>query len=152
MTGYRRAPCSSRVPPWLARLPRRARERAPHELRHLGEAHLGELQVAAGIAPDAVGPRVHRAPTGEHLPVRREHGDARDLVGDVDGPAGIDIDVHRLVEVAPLAVEVALGAEELHPVVLAVGHEDPIARVDPNAAGSRELTAPETRSAPRLHV
>ena len=57
-----------------------------------------------------------------------------------------------MVEVAPLPVEVALGAEELHPVVLAIGDEHTVARVHPDAVRRGELSAARPRRAPRAEV
>src|SRR5262249_36452490 len=99
-----------------------------------------------------MGAGVDGATPREHLPVRREHRDPGNLIGPVHGAAGIDIDVHRFVETAPLAVEVALGTEELYPIVLAVGDEDPVACIDPDAVRRGELRATEPRSTPRLQV
>src|SRR5215470_9495385 len=99
-----------------------------------------------------MGARVDGTTPCEHLTLRREHRDPGNLIGDVHRTAGIDVDVHRLVEIAPLPVEVALGAEELYPIVLAVGDEDPVARIDPDAVRRRELRAPQPGTTPRLQM
>src|SRR5262249_10169738 len=79
--------------------PASAGGRAAHQLRHLGQPHLGQVQVALRITPEPVGARVHRTAPREHLAVGRVHGDPRNLVGDVHRSARIDVDVHRLVDV-----------------------------------------------------
>src|SRR5262245_32905904 len=99
-----------------------------------------------------MGAGVHGTPPREHLAIRRKHRDPGNLIGDVDCAATIHIDVHRLVEIAPLCVEIALGAEELYPIVLPVSDEDPVARIDPDAMRCRELRATESRAPPRLQV
>ncbi len=86
------------------------------------------------------------------MPVGREHRDARDLVGHVDGAGRVDVDVHRMIEIAPLAVVVAFRAEQLDPVVLAIGDQDAVPRVDPDPVGRCELAPPCARRAPRLEV
>src|SRR5215510_1983108 len=41
--------------------------RPAHELRHLRQPHLGQVEIAARIAPDAVGASVDGAAAREHL-------------------------------------------------------------------------------------
>jgi hypothetical protein len=107
--------------------------RSVGQLRHLVQPDLGQVQIAAGVAPDAMGAHGDRPAPRQQPAVRRVHAEARDLVGDVDRARPVDVDVHRMVQVAPLLVEVPPGAEQLHPVVLAIGDEHAVVRVGPDA-------------------
>src|SRR5438876_8738574 len=123
--------------------------RSPDELRDAVHPNLGHVEIALRVTVDSVRADLDRLAPGQHLSTGRVHRDARDLVRDVERAARVAVDVHRMVEIAPFAVEVALGAEDLHAIVLAVGDEDPIVRVDPDAMRCRELTAPGAGRAPR---
>src|SRR5262249_49162525 len=122
---------------------------SPDELRDAVHPDLGHVEIALRVAVDSVRADLDRLAPGQDFSAGRIHRDARNLVRDVERAARVTVDVHRVVKVAPLAVEVALGAEDLHAVVLSVGDEDPIVRVDPHSVRGRELTASGAGRAPR---
>ena len=62
----------------------------------------------------------------------------------------VDVDVAGPRQVGPLLQEVAFGVENLHTVVLAVGHEHPPVGVHPDPVGDVELAGSGLpRRAPR---
>src|SRR5262245_12289823 len=68
-----------------------------YELGHLVDRALGEVEVAARVAPHSMGAHRHRPAAGQHAPLRRVHGDAGDLIRDIDGAGAVDVDVHRVI-------------------------------------------------------
>ena len=60
------------------------------------------------------------------------------------------IEAARLAELLPFGEELAVLVEDLQPVVLAVGDEEPALRVERQRVGRRELARPGALPAPRL--
>ncbi len=109
---------------------------------------LGEIEVALGIAREAVCAVDGAAAAADKPAVGREQADARDLVGDEHKVAVIHPDLHGVMEVAPFGEEGARTVEHLHAVVLAIADQDLAEAVDPDGVRRREGARPCARSAP----
>jgi hypothetical protein len=72
-------------------------------------------------------------------------------LGDVDQPVAVDGDVRRTLHVVPLVQIVAVRAEELDAVVLAVGDQHAAVRRHRDAVDEVELPRPDARLTPRLN-
>src|SRR5437867_3469701 len=68
---------------------------------------------------------------------------------DVGAPGAVEHDVRRAARVGPLGQVLAVGAEDLDAVVLAVADEDAAVGGDGDAVGEEELARPLTGHAPR---
>jgi len=135
--------------------------------------HLTHVDVAVRIDTDVVRAdevarraAVHLAPARQHRarpvvdahpagPLVGDRAEARRLVagavqqlGDVDQPVAIDGDVGRALHVVPLVQIVAVRAEELDAVVLAVGDQHAAVRRHRDAVDEVELPRPGARLAP----
>src|SRR5262249_21946534 len=142
-----------------------------------GHRHLGHVDVAARIDPDAVrreevaggGRVVAAAPAGVELAGPVEDTDAAARVaglrraragpapraetqlGDVEPPARpVDEHLTGTGDIGPLAAEDAVRREELQAAVLAVGDAHGAVLVDGQAVRDVELTRAAARFAPRL--
>src|SRR5438445_744005 len=108
--------------------------RPAHELRHLCQPHLGQVEIAARIAPDAVGAGVDGAAAlaerEHHLPVRRELQDlVLVTVTDKDVVVRRDVDAVGIAQaaVAPAREEVPVGVEDEDRGILPLVEVDAIA-------------------------
>src|SRR5258707_11107132 len=72
----------------------------PHPRNAIG-LDLGEIEIVGGVAEDPVGAIERRARAADSAAVRREGGEARDLIGHKHDAGGILEDVHRPAEAAP---------------------------------------------------
>src|SRR4051812_10647974 len=109
---------------------------------------LAQEQAAVAIAPDAVAVCCRAVAAPEHLAFRREGDDARRLVGDVDRAVWGAPDIHRVIEIAPLAEILAVAGENLHAVVFAIGDQHAVVGRDPDAVRRRELAGAGADAAP----
>src|SRR5437899_2262972 len=107
-------------------------------LHHAARASPGagphDVEVAAGVAPDAVARAEARvAPLGQALAVERQDADEPAVVlGDVDDVGGVHVERRRTDELGrPDQQELAVLVEHLDTVVLPVAHEDTPAPIDP---------------------
>ena len=64
-------------------------------------------------------------PPGQQFTIQGVEADARYLVCHVYHLVRVYVDSHRALEVSPLREKPPFGRENLHPVVLPVGHVDP---------------------------
>src|SRR5690349_14687151 len=102
----------------------------PLELGDFLRRQLAEIEVALGVAGDAVRAVDGAAAAPDQLAVEREQADAGNLVGHEHQVAIVDPDLHRVIEVAPLAEIVPGAVEQLDAVVLAVAHQHAVPAVD----------------------
>src|SRR5262245_1380823 len=148
-----------------------------HAAPALGEGprNLGHVDVAARVHRDTVRGReapgrggFRRTPPGEQPPVLVEHADApveRDVhgaalprrsiplvppqLGDVRAPLGVEDQVGGSLRIGPLGEVLAVRAEDLDAIVLAVADEDPAVRGGRDAVREIELTGAGAGHAPR---
>src|SRR5271167_2716777 len=115
-------------------------------------ARLHDIKVAVRINPDPVAGTIDRAvaPARQALAVEGQDADPPAIVlGDVNDVVGVDIKEGRANQFGrPDIQQFAALVEDLHPIVLAVGHQHPAAPVDPYAVRQVELSRRGARLAP----